>query len=301
MEADLSVKYLGPVEIKNIANSLNMRPTKTLGQNFVHDPNTIKMIVEKAELSAADVVLEVGPGLGSLTLGILATGAQVVGVEIDSKLAEQLPKTVDNYAHQLANNLIVINKNALKLTSEELANSSRIVAPPTRLVANLPYNVAVPILIHILKNFPSIKQLLIMVQQEVAQRIVAAPGTKVYGIPSVKTAFFGKANLIGKVSKTVFWPVPKVESSLVNIVRYPTTSWRQDREFQESVFSLIEVAFGQRRKSLRAALNSRIKSKDFLDKLLELAELSPQRRGETLTIQEYVQLATIYGQLSAHV
>ena len=199
---------LGPAEIRELAAELDVTPTKKLGQNFLHDPNTIRRIVAAADLSPEDHVVEVGPGLGSLTLGLLGEVAHVTAVEIDSRLAGKLPDTVAARAADFADRLSVVEKDALTVEAGELGE-------PTALVANLPYNVAVPVLLHLLEVYPSIRRVLVMVQLEVAERLAAAPGSKVYGIPSVKASFYGLVRQAGTIGKNVFWPAPKIESGLV--------------------------------------------------------------------------------------
>lgn len=199
---------LGPVEIRALAEKLDIVPTKKLGQNFLHDPNTIRRIVAAAELDPTDRVLEVGPGLGSLTLGLVEAVGEVTAVEIDSRLAAQLPDTVDERASEYAHRLRVVEKDALRVTDSD-------VTEPTALVANLPYNVAVPVLLHLLETFPSIRRVLVMVQLEVADRLAAQPGSKVYGVPSVKAGFYGKVSKAGTIGKNVFWPAPNIESGQI--------------------------------------------------------------------------------------
>jgi 16S rRNA (adenine1518-N6/adenine1519-N6)-dimethyltransferase len=273
---------LGPVEIRELADRLDLRPTKTLGQNFVHDPNTIRRIVRAAELGPDESVLEVGPGLGSLSLGILAGSGHLTAVEIDPRLAAELPRTVRSVAPRLADRLAVVVANALAVT--ELPGPQ-----PTALVANLPYNVSVPVLLHLLAALPSISHGLVMVQLEVADRLAAAPGSKVYGIPSAKLAWYGPAKRVGVVPRSVFWPVPNVESGLVRFRRQPRSD--PDRVSREEVFAVIDAAFSQRRKMLRSALASWAGSATAAERILTEAGVAPTARGETVDIAGFVRIA----------
>ena len=271
---------LGPAEIRDLAERLGLRPTKTLGQNFVHDPNTIRRIVRSAALSEADVVLEVGPGLGSLTLGLLAAGPRLIAVEIDARLAAELPATVARLAPALVSRLSVVHGDALTVRS--LPGP-----PPTTLVANLPYNISVPVLLNLLAAFPSLNHALIMVQLEVADRLVAGPGSKVYGVPSAKLAWYGHARRIGVVPREVFWPVPNVESGLVRFTRGgPARAAGRDE-----VFAVIDAAFAQRRKMLRSALAGWAGSATAAESILGVAEVAPTARGETLDIEAFSRIA----------
>jgi 16S rRNA (adenine1518-N6/adenine1519-N6)-dimethyltransferase len=273
----LSPALLGPAEIRALAERLAVRPTKTLGQNFVHDANTIRRIVRAAALQPGETVLEIGPGLGSLTLGLLADGHAVTAVEIDPVLAAELPRTVAARMPDAA--LAVITGDALRID---------IPGAPTALVANLPYNVAVPVLLRLLESVPSVQRGLVLVQAEVAERLAATPGTKAYGVPSVKLAWYAAAGRAGSVSRTVFWPEPNVDSGLVRIVRRdppPTTASRQ------AVFEVIDAAFAQRRKTLRAALAGWSGSAADAERLLHAAGIDPRARGETLDVQAFARLA----------
>ncbi|MEV4058240.1 16S rRNA (adenine(1518)-N(6)/adenine(1519)-N(6))-dimethyltransferase RsmA [Amycolatopsis sp. NPDC049688] len=274
------VELLGPAEIRALAAELDVRPTKKLGQNFVHDPNTVRRIVELAGITPDDVVLEVGPGLGSLTLGLLATGARVVAVEIDPKLAERLPKTVAERGPETAGNLTVVGADALRVTREDLGE-------PTALVANLPYNVAVPVVLHLLAEVPSLRTGLVMVQTEVADRMAAGPGSRIYGVPSVKLAWYGSARKVAAVPRSVFWPVPNVDSALVAFERAGTTaSGDRDR-----LFGLVDAAFSQRRKTLRAALAGWAGSAERAGELLTAAGIDPKTRGEQLDVHDFARIA----------
>jgi 16S rRNA (adenine1518-N6/adenine1519-N6)-dimethyltransferase len=272
------VSLLGPAEIRALASELRLRPTKTLGQNFVHDPNTVRRIVRAADLDDSDVVLEVGPGLGSLTLGLLPVATHVHAVEIDPVLTRALPATVAARAGDLLARLTVHNLDALRLRHLDPA--------PTALVANLPYNVAVPVVLHLLATFPSIQRGLVMVQKEVADRLTAAPGSKTYGIPSVKLAWYAEARPAGRVPPTVFWPVPNVDSGLVAFRRHDPPDVPR-----EMVFAVIDAAFAQRRKTLRSALASWAGSPDRAAAAAVAAGIDPGTRGEALTVAEFAALA----------
>lgn len=272
---------LDPRTIRELAAALDLRPTKQRGQNFVHDANTVRRIVAAASIGAADVVLEIGPGLGSLTLGLLETGAQVVAVEIESSLAGQLPITVAARLPDRAGGLRVIEADALSVSS--LADPQ-----PTAVVANLPYNVSVPVLLHVLASFPSIATGLVMVQAEVADRLVAPPGSKTYGVPSAKLAWYCESRRVGSVPPTVFWPVPKVDSGLVWLTRRepPRTS-----ATRAQVFAVVDLAFGQRRKMLRSALSGLFGSSANAAAALTEAGVDPQARGEVLEITDFARIA----------
>jgi 16S rRNA (adenine1518-N6/adenine1519-N6)-dimethyltransferase len=272
---------LGPAEIRALAADLGLRPTKTLGQNFVHDANTIRRIVRTAGLDAGERVLEIGPGLGSLTLGLLAAGHPVTAVEIDPVLAERLPATVA--ARVPAARLDVVRADALRLTS--LPGE-----PPTALVANLPYNVAVPVLLHLLELLASLRRGLVLVQAEVADRLAAGPGSKVYGVPSVKTAWYAGATRAGAVPRGVFWPVPNVDSGLVRLERRdpPAVALGVRRA---DVFAVVDAAFAQRRKTLRAALAGWAGGAGAAEAALRAAGIDPGARGETLTVGQFAAVA----------
>jgi 16S rRNA (adenine1518-N6/adenine1519-N6)-dimethyltransferase len=281
----LSAALLGPAEIRSLADQLGMRPVKSLGQNFLYDANTIRRIVRTAEVAPGDMVLEVGPGLGSLTLGLLDAGASVVAVEIDPVLAGQLPTTVRTHAPEHADRLVVVNADALRLTT---------LAPPvpTALVANLPYNVAVPVLLHLLEVLPSLRTGLVMVQAEVADRLVAGPGSRVYGVPSVKMAWYARAARAGAVPRAVFWPVPNVDSGLVRLVRRDPPPLGPGAT-REDVFAIIDHAFRQRRKMLRSALAGLAGSPAAAEELVRDAGVDPRARGETLSVVDYARIATV--------
>ncbi|WP_234948507.1 16S rRNA (adenine(1518)-N(6)/adenine(1519)-N(6))-dimethyltransferase RsmA [Corynebacterium sp. CNCTC7651] len=271
---------LGPVEIRELATELDVTPTKKLGQNFVHDPNTVRRIVAAAELSPEDIVVEVGPGLGSLTLGLIDTAQQVIALEIDPRLAGRLAATVETRAPQYAERLTVINMDALKVARADLG------VEPTALVANLPYNVSVPVLLHLLAEFPSIRRVLVMVQKEVADRLAAQPGSKIYGVPSVKAAFYGDVSRAGTIGKNVFWPAPNIESGLVRI----DVTDQRDRSLRNAVFPLVDAAFAQRRKTLRSTLASVYGSPAAAEEALRAAGIDPGLRGEALTVDDFVRL-----------
>ena len=270
---------LGPAAIRALAQQLDLRPTKSLGQNFLHDANTIRRIVRTAEVRPEDVVLEVGPGLGSLTLGLLPAVARVTAVEIDPRLAAQLPVTVSERAPEFADRLTVVQADALRVG--EIPGP-----PPTALVANLPYNVAVPVLLHLLDLLPSLDRALVLVQAEVAERLAAPPGSSAYGIPSVKAAWYGDVRRAGAVGRRVFWPEPNVDSGLVALVRRPPPEG--DRQ---ATFAVVDAAFATRRKGLRAALAPWAGSPAAAEVRLRAAGIDPSTRGEQLSVTDFARLA----------
>jgi 16S rRNA (adenine1518-N6/adenine1519-N6)-dimethyltransferase len=273
------IALLGPAEVRRLASELGVRPTKKLGQNFVHDPNTVRRIVTTAELSPDDVVLEVGPGLGSLTLALLPACREVVAVEIDPVLAKKLPETAAERAPELADRLTVVEADALRIGPQD-------VGEPTALVANLPYNVAVPVVLNLLAALPSLRTVLVMVQAEVADRMAAGPGSKVYGVPSVKIAWYADAKRAATVSRSVFWPVPNVDSALVRMVRRPAPA----DVSREALFTLVDAAFAQRRKTLRAALAQWAGSPTRAADVLVRAGVDPTARGEQLTVSDFSRI-----------
>ncbi|MEU7175768.1 16S rRNA (adenine(1518)-N(6)/adenine(1519)-N(6))-dimethyltransferase RsmA [Micromonospora tulbaghiae] len=274
---------LGPAEIRELAARLDVTPTKKLGQNFVHDPNTVRRIVTTAGLTPDDVALEVGPGLGSLTLALLPVAAHVHAVELDPALAAALPETAARFAGTAAERLTVHPADALRITAADLAGPA-----PTALVANLPYNVAVPVVLHLLAELPTLRHGLVMVQKEVADRLVAGPGSKVYGIPSVKLAWYARSRAAGKVPPNVFWPVPNVDSGLVAFTRREPP--RPDVP-RKAVFAVIDAAFAQRRKTLRAALAGWAGGADRAAAALTAAGVDPGARGESLTVEQFAAIA----------
>lgn len=277
---------LGPLEVKAIADALGIRPTKLLGQNFVHDAGTVRRIVRAGGVEAGDEVVEVGPGLGSLTLAILEAGARVRAVEIDPPLAQALPETVRSRMPEAADRFHVVLQDATKIKGVEDFGVDW--PAPTKLVANLPYNVAVPVLLAMLESFPSLTDVLVMVQSEVADRLAAGPGSRVYGVPSVKAAWYGEAERAGTIGRSVFWPVPNVDSALVRLRRKGEP--RGDEELRRATFEVCDVAFGQRRKTLRAALKTWAGSPAGAEALLERASIDPSARGETLGIDDFCRL-----------
>ena len=298
-------RLLGPVEVRALAAELDLRPTKRLGQNFVHDANTVRRIVRAADLTPDDVVLEVGPGLGSLTLALLPEVAAVHAVEIDPVLAARLPATVAERAPALAERLVVHTADALRLRAADLADggataraahgagdpvrgdhSGESAALPTALVANLPYNVAVPVVLHLLAELPSIRRGLVMVQAEVAERLAAAPGSRAYGVPSAKLAWYAAARRAGPVPRAVFWPVPGVDSGLLAFDRHDPPPG--DRA---AVFGVVDAAFAQRRKALRSALAGWAGSPGAAEAVLRAADVDPRARAETLTIADFARIA----------
>ncbi len=272
---------LGPTEIRILADKLNLRPTKKLGQNFVIDAGTVRRIVRVAGVAPEDVVIEVGPGLGSLTLALLGAAQHVVAVEIDPVLAAQLPVTVADRG--LGDKLTVVEADAMRIASADLRGHT-----PTALVANLPYNVAVPVVLHLLQTLPSLHKGLVMVQSEVADRLAAGPGSKVYGVPSVKAAWYADVRRAGPVGRTVFWPAPNVDSGLVSMVRRDPPETSASRE---EVFAVIDAAFAQRRKTLRAALASWAGSPAQAEAALRAAGVDPSERGEQLDVTAFARIA----------
>jgi len=271
---------LDATAVRELAALLGLRPSKQRGQNFVIDANTVRRIVAASGVTGDDVVLEIGPGLGSLTLGLLQATRRVVAIEIDDRLAAQLPRTVATRLPEYADALTVINADALRV--EVLPE------PPAAVVANLPYNVAVPVLLHLLATFESWKRGLVMVQAEVADRLAARAGSKTYGIPSVKVAWYAAATRVGTVSPTVFWPVPNVESGLVAIERREQP---QTQATRTQVFAVVDAAFGQRRKMLRSALAGLAGSSAAASAAIDAAGLDPQARGEMLDISQFARIA----------
>lgn len=271
------MSLLGAAEIRELAAKLDLNPSKGLGQNFVIDGNTCQKIVRQVEISKDDVVLEIGPGLGSLTLAILETGAPLIAVEIDNRLAQQLPITVSQ--HIPGADLTVINKDALEVT--ELPKN------PTVLVANLPYNVSVPVLLNLLERFPSLREGVVMVQAEVADRLAAKPNNKDFGVPSLKGAWWADLELAGNIARSVFWPVPNVDSKLVYFKRHEPLG---DEEFRKRVFALIDAAFSQRRKMIRSAMSSVLGL--HAEAIITSAGVDPTLRGEALDISAYTAIAS---------
>ncbi|MBM7505436.1 16S rRNA (adenine(1518)-N(6)/adenine(1519)-N(6))-dimethyltransferase RsmA [Agromyces aurantiacus] len=280
---DPTPRLLGPAEIRDLAQLLEVTPTKKLGQNFVHDGNTVRRIVQAAGVERGETVLEIGPGLGSLTLGLLEAGADVIAVEIDRRLAEQLPHTVS--LMQPGTHLTVVHDDALRVT--ELPGE------PVRLVANLPYNVSVPVLLHLLERFPSLRSGIVMVQAEVGHRLAAEPGSKVYGAPSVKAAWYGRWRIAGQVSRMVFWPVPNVDSVLVGFERGQAPGDPPGTEAERvAVFAIVDAAFQQRRKMLRQSLSGVLGgSAAAASAVLERAGVDPQSRGEQLAAHDFLRVA----------
>ncbi|MEE1938478.1 16S rRNA (adenine(1518)-N(6)/adenine(1519)-N(6))-dimethyltransferase RsmA [Streptomyces sp. TRM 70361] len=272
---------MGPADVRELAAALGVRPAKQRGQNFVIDANTVRRIVRTARVRPTDVVVEVGPGLGSLTLALLAEAAWVTAVEIDDVLAGALPATVAARLPARADRFALVHRDALRVT--ELPGPA-----PTALVANLPYNVAVPVLLHMLATFPSLEHGLVMVQSEVADRLAAEPGSRVYGVPSVKAAWYAEVRRAGAIGRNVFWPAPNVDSGLVSLVRRepPRTS-----ATRQEVFAVVDAAFAQRRKTLRAALAGWAGSAAAAEAALRAAGIDPRARGEALTIEDFAAVA----------
>lgn len=272
---------LSPADVRELAAALGVRPTKQRGQNFVIDANTVRRIIRTAQVLPDDVVVEIGPGLGSLTLGLLETARRVTAVEIDDVLAAALPATVEARLPSRADRFALVHSDALHVT--DLPGP-----PPTALVANLPYNVAVPVLLHMLAGFPSIERTLVMVQSEVADRLAAPPGSKVYGVPSVKAAWYCEVKRAGAIGRNVFWPAPNVDSGLVSLVRRDPPATTASRT---EVFTVVDAAFAQRRKTLRAALSGWAGSGAAAEEALNAAGVSPKARGESLTVEEFAAIA----------
>ena len=272
---------LGAAQIRELAAALDLKPSKSLGQNFVIDSNVCTKIVRTAAVGPTDIALEIGPGLGSLTLALLDSAASVVAVEIDSRLAGQLPITVANHFEH-PENLTVLNQDALTIQT--------LPVDPTVLVANLPYNVSVPVLLHLLEKFASLRTGVVMVQAEVADRLAAKPGTKDYGIPSVKAAWWAEVKGAGSVSRSVFWPAPNVDSKLVSFTRRQTPG---DEVLRRKVFTIIDAAFAQRRKMLRSALSSLYGSSSAAEQILQRADIDPTLRGEALEISSFCAIAAV--------
>lgn len=272
---------LGAAQIRELAAKLDLKPSKSLGQNFVIDSNVCTKIVRTAGVTQNDIALEIGPGLGSLTLAMLESAQSVIAVEIDPRLAGQLPLTVaEHFEHP--ENLTVINKDALAVND--------LPYEPTVLVANLPYNVSVPVLLHLLEKFPTIRTGVVMVQAEVADRLAAKPGGKEYGIPSVKAAWWADVKNVGTVSRSIFWPAPNVDSKLVGFTRRETAG---SEEMREKVFTIIDAAFAQRRKMLRSALSSLYGSSSAAEEILKRAGIDPTLRGEALEVQSFCKIAAV--------
>ena len=272
---------LGAAQIRELAAALDLKPSKSLGQNFVIDSNVCTKIVRTAAVGPTDIALEIGPGLGSLTLALLENAASVVAVEIDPRLAGQLPITVSSHFEH-PENLTVLNQDALTIQT--------LPVDPTVLVANLPYNVSVPVLLHLLEKFGSLRTGVVMVQAEVADRLAAKPGTKDYGIPSVKAAWWAEVKGAGSVSRSVFWPAPNVDSKLVSFTRRQTPG---DEALRRKVFTIIDAAFAQRRKMLRSALSSLYGSSSAAEEILKRAEIDPTLRGEALEISSFCAIAAV--------
>lgn len=269
---------LGARDVRALADRLGLRPTKTLGQNFVIDANTCRRIVAESGIGDHDIVMEIGPGLGSLTLSLLDLAKEVIAVEIDPLLAGALPQTVTEFAPEKVDRLRVVHSDALAL--QQVGD-----AQPTALVANLPYNVSVPVLLHLLATFPTIERGIVMVQSEVADRLCAKPGSRTYGIPSIKAAWWADLSRAGSVSRSIFWPVPNVDSGLVRLTRH-----EQPNADRRAVFALIDAAFAQRRKTLRAALSGWAGSAERAEEILRAAGISPQARGESLSLADFIAI-----------
>ncbi|MEX0429461.1 16S rRNA (adenine(1518)-N(6)/adenine(1519)-N(6))-dimethyltransferase RsmA [Nocardioides sp. DS6] len=280
MTASPAPRLLGPAEVRALAGELDLRPTKQRGQNFVIDPNTVRRIVRESGVGADDVVVEVGPGLGSLTLALLEVAGRVTAIEVDPLLAARLPRTIAELAPAQAASFELVHADALRVT--EVPGPA-----PTALVANLPYNVSVPVLLHLMALLPSLQKGLVMVQSEVADRLAAKPGSKVYGVPSVKAAWFADLRRAGAIGRNVFWPAPNVDSGLVSWTHHepPTTTVSR-----QQVFAVVDAAFAQRRKALRGVLKGLAGSAERAEAALVAAGVDPMARGESLDIDAFVRI-----------
>lgn len=279
MSALGAVELLGAADIRELADKLGVVPTKKLGQNFVTDPNTIRRIVSAAKLDGTETVVEIGPGLGSLTLGLLEAAARVIAVEVDPKLASELEATVAKRA--AGKSFVLVESDALRVT--------QLPGEPDALVANLPYNISVPVLLHFLETFNSLRFGLVLVQAEVAHRLAATPGSKVYGIPSAKLAWYAEATLAGNIGRNIFWPAPNVDSALVYFAKRKTVLGSEAERL--ATFDAIDAGFAQRRKTLRQALADWAGSAARAEEILTAAKISPQARAEELTVQDFLKIA----------
>lgn len=276
-----TTRLLGASDVRRLAEACGIRPTKQRGQNFVIDANTVRRIVRTSGVGPEDIVLEVGPGLGSLTLGLLEVARRVVAIEIDDVLATALPATIAEFAPDEVDNFEVVLEDAMRIAS--------VPGPaPTALVANLPYNVSVPVLLHLFALLPTVCTGLVMVQSEVAHRLAAPPGSKTYGVPSVKAAWYADVQLAGKIGRNVFWPMPNVDSALVAWTRHEP---QRDQSRRDKTFAVIDAAFAQRRKTLRSTLTGIAGSADAAEEALVAAGVSPQARGESIGVEEFVRIA----------
>jgi 16S rRNA (adenine1518-N6/adenine1519-N6)-dimethyltransferase len=270
---------LGAAEIREIAERIGLRPTKKLGQNFVVDANTCRKIVKSADVGPTDIALEIGPGLGSLTLAMLESASEVIAIEIDDRLAAELPETAQRHGLD-ASKLTIINQDAMGITT--------LPKDPTVLVANLPYNVSVPVLLRFLELFPTLRSGVVMVQSEVADRLVAKPNSKVYGSPSVKATWWAELSSAGTVSRSIFWPVPNVDSSLVRFVRHQSAG---NETLRKATFKIIDAAFAQRRKMMRAALSDLCGGSAAASSIIEASGIDPTIRGESLQLSDFIKIA----------
>ena len=270
---------LGAAEIREIAERIGLRPTKKLGQNFVVDANTCRKIVKSADVGPTDIALEIGPGLGSLTLAMLESASEVIAIEIDDRLAAELPETAQRHGLD-ASKLTILNQDAMGVTT--------LPKEPTVLVANLPYNVSVPVLLRFLELFPTLRSGVVMVQSEVADRLVAKPNSKVYGSPSVKATWWADLSSAGTVSRSIFWPVPNVDSSLVRFVRHQSAG---DEALRKATFKIIDAAFAQRRKMMRAALSDLCGGSAAASSIIEASGIDPTIRGESLQLSDFIKIA----------
>ena len=269
---------LGAAEIREIAERIGLRPTKKLGQNFVVDANTCRKIFKSADVGPTDIALEIGPGLGSLTLAMLESASEVIAIEIDERLAAELPETAERHGFD-SSKLTIINQDAMGITT--------LPKDPTVLVANLPYNVSVPVLLRFLELFPTLRSGVVMVQSEVADRLVAKSNSKTYGSPSVKATWWADLTSAGTVSRSIFWPVPNVDSSLVRFVRHESAG---DESLRKATFKIIDAAFAQRRKMMRAALSDLCGGSAAASSIIEASGIDPTIRGEALQLSDFIKI-----------
>lgn len=281
------IKYLGAKQIREIAGEVNLKPTKKLGQNFVIDANTCRKIVELAKISKADLVIEIGPGLGSLTLPLLDQAGRVIAVEIDKRLSNRLPITVTENAAEVSK-LGILNLDALRLTPSDLSNERLNQYKSVKVVANLPYNVSVPVIINLLERFNQITEITVMVQTEVARRLAAKPGTKDYGAPSAKIAWWAESKIVSKISRKVFWPEPNVDSSIIQLSVRKSLG---NENLRMICFQIIDLAFSTRRKMLRSTLSTLFGSVKLAELGLNKIGINPTLRGESLEIKEFYKIA----------
>ena len=273
-----STDFLGAARVRELLTRHGVTPSRALGQNFVVDPNTIRKTLSVARVSPTDRVLEIGPGAGSLTLGLAASSPSVVAIERDDRLIPLLEEVLSN-----RRNVEIINGDAMEA---DLAATRA-----TSVVSNLPYNMAALLVLKVLEEAPEIQSLTVMTQKEVGERLAAGPGTKTYGATSVLVAYFALARVEAQVSRRAFWPVPRVDSVLVRIDRRP----EPDQESRQSLFEVVKAAFSQRRKTLRNSLAELAGSASAAEDLIRQAGVDPSRRPETLSLDDFLMLARRLG------